>query len=86
MNDYKNRVRFQLSEYADENGKPKKFLADWKEVSKVLLKEEMVCKQYLKSSNHNSLWKAVKKQLNDTMSVENKIKTYITTSLKTLLG
>lgn len=78
MDDYLNRVRFQLSSIKDYYGKTNKILDSWKDIEKNFLKHPLLGLQYSKKGRYNKVWKAVKKELNDTMSVENKVKTIYT--------
>ncbi len=75
MDNYRSRIRFQLSRYMRSNGKLEDVLDSWENLADGLTKHPFLGEQYLKKSNYKSVWKAVKKELSDTMSVDIKIKT-----------
>jgi Domain of Unknown Function with PDB structure (DUF3857) len=74
MDDYLNRVRFQLSEFVNLRGQSEKVLTTWNDISNALLNEPYIGLQYQNKSQYSKVWKAVKKELNDTMSMESKVK------------
>jgi hypothetical protein len=78
MDNYRSRIRFQLNRYLSERGKVENVVNSWETLADVLTKHELLGQQYLKKSNYKDVWKAVKKEIKDTMSVETKIKTIYT--------
>ncbi len=74
MDDYLNRVRFQLSEIKSYRGPAQKILTTWDDISKALLAHQYLGVQYQKKGQYGSVWKAIKKGLNDTLSMELKVK------------
>lgn len=75
MDNYRSRIRFQLSRFRASNGKLEDVVDSWQNLADGLTKHPFLGEQYLKKSNYKSVWKAVKKELNDTMSVDMKVKT-----------
>lgn len=75
MDNYRSRIRFQLSRYMRSNGKLEDVVDSWDNLADGLTKHPFLGEQYLKKSNYKSVWKAVKKELSDTMSVDIKVKT-----------
>jgi hypothetical protein len=75
---YRSRIRFQLSRYLLPDGKIENVVNSWEKLAESLTKHELLGKQYLKKGNSKDVWRAVKKEINDTMSVETKIKTIYT--------
>jgi hypothetical protein len=78
MDNYRSRIRFQLNRYLSERGKMEDVVNSWEKLAEVLTKNELLGEQYLKKGNFKDVWKAVKKEIKDTMSVETKIRTIYT--------
>jgi hypothetical protein len=78
MDNYRSRIRFQLSRFMTPNGKLENVLNSWEKLAESLTKHEFLGQQYLKKGNFKDVWKAVKKELNDTMTTETKIRTIYT--------
>jgi hypothetical protein len=78
MDNYRSRIRFQLNRYLSERGKVENVVNSWETLAEVLTKHELLGQQYLKKGNYKDVWKAVKKEIKDTMSIETKIRTIYT--------
>jgi hypothetical protein len=78
MDNYRSRIQFQLSRYMKPNGKLEDVVNSWEKFAETLTKHPLLGEQYLKKGNFKNVWREVKKELNDTMSVETKIKTVYT--------
>jgi hypothetical protein len=78
MDNYRSRIRFQLSRYMSPLGKLENVVNSWELLASELTKNDYLGKQYLKKSNYRDVWRAVKKELTDTMSVEMKTRTIYT--------
>ncbi len=78
MDNYRSRIRFQLSRYLSPEGKVENVVNSWEKLAESLTKHPLFGQQYLKKSNFKDIWRTVKKELNDTMTVEKKIKTVYT--------
>jgi hypothetical protein len=78
MDNYRSRIRFQLNRYMSDKGKMEDVVNSWEKLAEVLTKNELLGQQYLKKSKFKDVWKAVKKEIKDTMSIETKIKTIYT--------
>jgi Domain of Unknown Function with PDB structure (DUF3857) len=74
MDDYLNRVRFQLSEIKSYRGTSQKILTTWEDISKALLAHQYLGVQYQKKGQYGNVWKTIKKELYDTMSTESKVR------------
>jgi Domain of Unknown Function with PDB structure (DUF3857) len=75
MDNYRSRIRFQLSRFMMPDGKLEDVLNSWEKLAETLTKHPLLGQQYLKKNNYKDVWRAVKKQLSDTMTVDEKIKT-----------
>ena len=55
LNDYRSRIRFQLSEIIRSDGSKQPYLSTWEKVASDLLNDEVFGKRYLKKSNTKKL-------------------------------
>ncbi len=70
---YKSRIRFQLSRFLLPNGKLEDVVNSWDKFAETLVKHPLLGLQYTQKSNSKDMWRVVKKEINDTMSVNMKI-------------